>query len=61
MHFHHIRRSTAPHRHSLYAWVPPSPRVRCRLPKGVYYLTLPYLSSLYLRVSAKRGEIECVS
>ena len=36
--FHHIRCSTAPHRHALYAWVPPSRHV-CVAEQGVYYLT----------------------
>ena len=39
------------HRHALYAWVPPSPRVRCRMAciTSMYYLyeyTLPYLLRL---------------
>ena len=36
--FHRFRFPTAPYRHALYAWVPPSPRVSCALPKGVCYL-----------------------
>ena len=46
--FHHIRCSTAPHRHALYAWVPPSPRVRCRTRR-----VLPYLP--YRRCSLPRA------
>ena len=42
--FHHIRHLTAPHRHALYAWVPPSPRVRCRKAFVTYLLT--YLKDL---------------
>ena len=37
--FHRIRHLTAPHRHALYAWVPPSPRVRCRKAFVTYLLT----------------------
>ena len=40
--FHHIRCSTAPHRHALYAWVPPSPRVRCRTRGVCITLPIPY-------------------
>ena len=36
--FHRIRHLTAPHRHALYAWVPPSPRVRCRKAFVTYLL-----------------------
>ena len=47
--FHHIRHlwTTAParYRHALNAWVPPSPRVRCRTASVTYYVVLNLLSA----------------
>jgi hypothetical protein len=44
--FHHIRHLTFPHRHALYAWVSPSPRVRCRKASVTYLLTYMFIAFL---------------